>query len=50
MQYYDLTMFGTSWGKTVNMDEIVIRSPDEKQEVDWAFCLDNLDVAFLDRR
>lgn len=51
MQYYDLTMFGGSWGKTVNMVEIVIRAPGEEQkEVDWAFCLDDLDVEFLDRR
>jgi hypothetical protein len=51
MQYYDLTMFGGSWGKTVNMFEVVIRAPGEEQkEVDWNFCLDDLDVEFLDRR
>lgn len=50
MQYYDLTMFGGSWGRKVNMVEITIRAPDEDQEkVDWAFCLDDLDIEFLDR-
>jgi hypothetical protein len=51
MEYYDLTMFGGSWGQKVNMVEIVIRAPDENQEeVHWAFCLDDLDIEFLDRR
>lgn len=51
MQYYNLTMLPGSWGQKVNMVEIVIRAPDENQEeVDWAFCLDDLDIEFLDRR
>jgi hypothetical protein len=33
------------------MVEIVIRPPDGTQEeVDWAFCLDDLIIEFLDRR
>lgn len=51
MEYYDLTMFGGSWGQKVNMVEIFIRAPDKDQEgVDWTFCLDDLDIEFLDRR
>ncbi|OKP12078.1 hypothetical protein PENSUB_2436 [Penicillium subrubescens] len=51
MQYYNFTMFRGSWGEKVNMVEIVIRPPDEHQEeVDWAFCLDDLGIEFLDRR
>ncbi len=51
MEYYDFIMFEGSWGQKVNMVEIVIRPPDEDQEeVDWAFCLDDLDIEFLDRR
>ncbi|GAM43724.1 hypothetical protein TCE0_060r18766 [Talaromyces pinophilus] len=51
MQYYDLTMFGGSWGRKVNIVEIFTWVPDEDQkEPDWAFCLDDLDIEFLDRR
>lgn len=50
MQHYDLTMFGGSWGQKVNIVEIIIRAPEKEQEkVDWAFCLDDVDVEFLDR-
>ncbi|KAL2814009.1 hypothetical protein BJX63DRAFT_207231 [Aspergillus granulosus] len=47
MEHYDFTMFGTSWGRMVNMVEIYARVADQQGE--WAFCLDDLDIEFLDR-
>ena len=47
MQHYNLTMFGISWVKKVNMVEIFTRASEEQEE--WPFCLDDLEVEFLDR-
>lgn len=50
MECYNLTIFEGSWGQRVNLVEMIIRAPGEnQQEVDWAFCVDDLEIEFLDR-
>lgn len=50
IQYYNLTMFRESWVEKVYMVEIIIRPPDENQEeAVRAFCLNYLEIEFLDR-
>ncbi|KAL4876283.1 hypothetical protein BJY04DRAFT_223221 [Aspergillus karnatakaensis] len=49
MEWYDLTIFGTGWGERVNMVEVVVWTEDGAEAREWGFCLDDLEIEFLER-